>query len=51
VLTAPFAKPVDHPVVAVNFGYTSEPVDNFKPDRVIGHYDELWGAVSALGLG
>ncbi|MGQ0446481.1 MAG: HAD-IA family hydrolase [Beijerinckiaceae bacterium] len=38
------------PVVAVNFGYTSEPVGNFKPDRVIGHYDELWGAVAALGL-
>ena len=34
------------PVVAVNFGYTSEPVDSFKPDRVIGHYDELWGAVA-----
>ena len=38
------------PVVAVNFGYTSEPVDTFKPDRVIGHYDELWGAVEALGV-
>ncbi|MGH6842884.1 MAG: HAD hydrolase-like protein [Methylocella sp.] len=38
------------PVVAVNFGYTREPVANFKPDRVIGHYDELWGAVAALGL-
>jgi phosphoglycolate phosphatase len=38
------------PVVAVNFGYTSEPVDSFKPDRVIGHYDELWGAVEALGV-
>lgn len=38
------------PVVAVNFGYTSEPVDTFKPDRVIGHYDELWGAVAALGV-
>ncbi|MGH6800635.1 MAG: HAD hydrolase-like protein [Methylocella sp.] len=38
------------PVVAVNFGYTNEPVDNFKPDRVIGHYDELWGAVEALGV-
>jgi phosphoglycolate phosphatase len=36
------------PIVAVNFGYTSEPVDIFKPDRVIGHYDELWGAVAAL---
>ena len=38
------------PVVAVNFGYTSEPVDTFKPDRVIGHYDELWDAVEALGV-
>lgn len=38
------------PVVAVNFGYTSEPVDTFKPDRVIGHYDELWGVVEALGV-
>lgn len=38
------------PIVAVNFGYTDEPVDNFKPDRVIGHYDELWGAVAALGV-
>jgi phosphoglycolate phosphatase len=38
------------PVVAVNFGYTSEPVDTFKPDRVIGNYDELWGAVEALGV-
>ena len=38
------------PVVAVNFGYTEQPVDNYKPDRVIGHYDELWGAVAALGV-
>ena len=38
------------PVVAVNFGYTEQPVDSFKPDRVIGHYDELWGAVAALGV-
>src|ERR1700731_3291403 len=38
------------PVVAVNFGYANEPVDRFKPDRVIGHYDELWGAVAALGV-
>jgi phosphoglycolate phosphatase len=38
------------PVVAVNFGYTIEPVGTFKPDRVIGHFDELWGAVAALGV-
>jgi phosphoglycolate phosphatase len=38
------------PIVAVNFGYTEQPVDSFKPDRVIGHYDELWGAVAALDV-
>jgi phosphoglycolate phosphatase len=38
------------PIVAVNFGYTREPIENFKPDRVIGHYDELWDAVEALGI-
>jgi phosphoglycolate phosphatase len=44
------ARNADVPVVAVNFGYTIEPVDTFKPDRVIGHFDELWGAVEALGV-
>jgi phosphoglycolate phosphatase len=39
------------PVVAVNFGYSKEPIKNFEPDRVIGHYDELWDAVEALGIG
>lgn len=38
------------PVVAVSFGYTREPIDVYKPDRVIGHYSELWGAIEALGL-
>jgi|SRR5579883_80423 phosphoglycolate phosphatase len=37
------------PVVAVNFGYTREPVETFKPDAVIGHFGELWGAVEAMG--
>jgi phosphoglycolate phosphatase len=36
------------PVVAVNFGYTDTPVETFKPDRVIGHFDELWDAVQGL---
>lgn len=44
------ARNADVPVVAVNFGYTIEPVDSFKPDRVIGHFDELWAAVEALGV-
>jgi phosphoglycolate phosphatase len=38
------------PVVAVSFGYTEEPVDLFKPDQVIGHFDELWAAVEGLGI-
>jgi phosphoglycolate phosphatase len=36
------------PVVAVDFGYTDQPVANFKPDRIISHFDELWDAVNAL---
>ncbi|VFU07062.1 protein of unknown function [Methylocella tundrae] len=36
------------PVVAVNFGYTDLPVETFKPDRVIAHFDELWEAVEEL---
>jgi phosphoglycolate phosphatase len=36
------------PVIAVNFGYTDLPVETFKPDRVIGHFDELWDAVQGL---
>jgi phosphoglycolate phosphatase len=36
------------PVVAVNFGYSAEPVAALGPDRVIGHFDELWEAVASL---
>jgi phosphoglycolate phosphatase len=36
------------PVVAVNFGYADRPVEQFKPDRVIKHFDDLWDAVEAL---
>jgi len=38
------------PVIAVNFGYTREPVEVFRPDKVIGHFNELWGAIEALGV-
>lgn len=34
------------PVVAVTFGYTSEPVQTFGPDRVIDHFDELNAALA-----
>ncbi len=36
------------PVIAVNFGYSVEPVGSFAPDAVIGHYDELHLAISKL---
>lgn len=39
------------PVVAVDFGYTDRPVAEFGPDRIIGHFDELDGAVAALRSG
>lgn len=36
------------PVVAVPFGYTDVPVESLKPDIVIDHFDELYGAVERL---
>jgi phosphoglycolate phosphatase len=36
------------PVVAVDFGYTEEPIATFVPDRIISHFDALWDAVAAL---
>lgn len=36
------------PVVAVDFGYTTIPVSELSPDRIISHFDELWGAVASL---
>lgn len=35
------AKAAGIPVVAVDFGYSTEPVATLAPDRVISHYDEL----------
>ena len=36
------------PVIAVDFGYADRPVASMNPDRVIGHFGELFGAVSLL---
>jgi phosphoglycolate phosphatase len=36
------------PVIAVPFGYTNVPVSELGPDRVIGHFEELPGAVAAI---
>jgi len=36
------------PVVAVDFGYSETPIRELRPDRLIGHFDELADAVFAL---
>jgi phosphoglycolate phosphatase len=36
------------PVVAVDFGYSETPVEKLGPDRLIGHFDQLWAAVMDL---
>ncbi|PZF77712.1 phosphoglycolate phosphatase [Aestuariivirga litoralis] len=36
------------PVIAVPFGYTPRPVAEFAPDRLIGHFDEAYGAIEEL---
>ena len=40
------AKAAGVPVVAVDFGYADVPVATLGPDRVISHFDSLWGAVA-----
>jgi phosphoglycolate phosphatase len=42
------AKAAGVPVIAVDFGYSSEPVASLSPNRVISHLDELWAAVQSL---
>lgn len=42
------AKAASVPVVAVDFGYSVEPVTTFAPDIVISHFDELPGALENL---
>lgn len=38
------------PVVAVDFGYTDQPIETYAPDRVISHFDHLWDAVAGLKM-
>jgi phosphoglycolate phosphatase len=42
------AKAAGVPVIAVDFGYTDRPVQEFFPDRVISHFDELPAAALSL---
>jgi phosphoglycolate phosphatase len=36
------------PVIAVNFGYSERPVAEYRPDRVISHFEQLCPAVAAI---
>lgn len=45
ILTAQAAR---IPVVAVDFGYSVEPVSTFKPDAIISHYCDLAPAIEAI---
>lgn len=36
------------PVIGVSFGYTEVPIEDLKPDRLIGHMRDLPGAVASL---
>ena len=36
------------PVIAVDFGYTDRPVQEYSPDRVISHFDDLPKAAALL---
>ncbi len=36
------------PVIAVDFGYSEEPVSAYAPDRIVGHFSQLPAAVAAI---
>jgi phosphoglycolate phosphatase len=42
------AKAANIPVIAVDFGYTDRPVQEYEPDRVISHFNELPAAAAAF---
>jgi phosphoglycolate phosphatase len=42
------ARAAGAPVIAVDFGYSDAPAAELGADRVVSHFDELWGAVAAL---
>lgn len=44
------AKAARIPVVAVEFGYSAQPVSSFAPDATIAHYDDLAAAIRRLTL-
>lgn len=45
------AKAAGVPIVAVTFGYTTVPVEELAPDRIISDFAELWDAVAEVREG
>ena len=45
------AKAAGIPVIAVDFGYTDQPVAHYGPDSIISHFDALDAAVDAVRAG
>ncbi|MEZ5839446.1 MAG: phosphoglycolate phosphatase [Hyphomicrobiales bacterium] len=39
------------PVIVVDFGYTTVPVDQLGPDRIVSHFDEIWAAIGEVAPG
>jgi phosphoglycolate phosphatase len=42
------ARAADVPVIAVDFGYTEQPVTELGPDRIISHFAQLPAAIAAV---
>jgi len=42
------ARAAEVPVVAVTFGYTTIPIQDLAPDKIISDFAELWDAVAAI---
>jgi len=38
------------PVIAVDFGYSEQPVSDFEPDRIISHFAQLPAAIATISL-
>lgn len=39
------------PVITVDFGYTTIPVSQLGPDRIVSHFDDIWDAIVAVAPG
>jgi phosphoglycolate phosphatase len=44
------ARAANAPIIAVDYGYTDVPIATLRPDRVIGSFAELSGAINDLAL-